>query len=168
MWSAASPKPAEDMHSDDMTPHNATLCIISTTHVDPVARSVVAGPVCLGDDADALGLEAQGDDLALEFLAGFLERADVSHITSPCRFRAPRPPRPRWRSESRRRSTPHPLGPQRSGGWRRRDFLASRGMGEAQGKKVSPTPLRFRRSRRSRPLARSAKERPGVAPNSIL
>jgi len=33
-------------------------------------------------------------------------------------------------------------------------------MGEAQGKKVSPTPLRLRRSRRSRPLARSAKERP--------
>src|ERR1700750_2463593 len=30
------------------------------------------------------------------------------------------------------------LGPERSGGWRRRDFLASRGMGEAQGKKVSP------------------------------
>jgi len=51
-------------------------------------------------------------------------------------------------------------GPERSGGWRRWDFLASRGMGEAQGKKVSPTPLRLRRSRRSRPLARSAKERP--------
>src|SRR5882757_6766976 len=29
-----------------------------------------------------------------------------------------------------RRSTPHPLGPKRSGGWRRGDFLASRGMGE--------------------------------------
>ncbi len=43
-----------------------------------------------------------------------------------------------------------------------------RGMGEAQGKKVSPTPLRLRRSRRSRPLARSAKERPWSAPNSIL
>jgi len=26
-----------------------------------------------GNDADALGLEAQGDDFALEFLAGFLE-----------------------------------------------------------------------------------------------
>jgi hypothetical protein len=35
-------------------------------------------------------------------------------------------------------------------------------MGEAQGKKVSPTPLRLRRSRRSHPLARSAKERPWV------
>src|SRR5262245_15488184 len=47
-------------------------------------------------------------------------------------------------------------GPEQSGGWRRDDFLASRGMGEAQGKKVEPPPLRLRRSRRSRPLARSA------------
>ena len=54
-------------------------------------------------------------------------------------------------------------GPEQSGGWRRGDFLASRGMGEAQGKKVEPTPLRLRRSRRSRPLARSANERPSVA-----
>src|SRR5450756_689475 len=46
---------------------------LSSAHVDQVARSVVVGPVCLGDDADALGLEAQGDDLALEFLAGLLE-----------------------------------------------------------------------------------------------
>jgi hypothetical protein len=35
-------------------------------------------------------------------------------------------------------------------------------MGEAQGKKVSPTPLRLRRSRCSRPLARSARKRPWV------
>jgi hypothetical protein len=33
------------------------------------------------------------------------------------------------------------FGPERSGGWRRRDFLASRGMGEAQGKKVSPAAI---------------------------
>src|SRR6516225_2499904 len=33
-------------------------------------------------------------------------------------------------------------------------------MGEAQGKKVSPPPLRPRRSRRSRPLARSSHQRP--------
>ena len=31
------------------------------------------------------------------------------------------------------------FGPERSGGWRRRDFLGSRGMGEAQGKKVDPS-----------------------------
>jgi hypothetical protein len=36
----------------------------------------------------------------------------------------------------------------------------ARGMGEAQGKKVSPPPLRPRRSRRSRPLARSSHQRP--------
>ncbi len=60
-------------------------------------------------------------------------------------------------------------GPERSGGCPRGDFLASRGMGEAQGKKVEPPPLRLRRSRRSRPLARSAKrEAVGRAPNSIL
>src|SRR5258708_1193636 len=35
-------------------------------------------------------------------------------------------------------------------------------MGEAQGRKVSPTPLRLRRSRSRRPLARSANERPWV------
>ena len=46
---------------------------LGATDVDPVARRVVVGPVCFGDDADALGLEAQGDDLALEFLAGLLE-----------------------------------------------------------------------------------------------
>ena len=60
-------------------------------------------------------------------------------------------------------------GPKRSGGWRRRDFLASRGMGEAQGKKVAPPPLRLRRSRRSRPTARSSHgEAVGRTPNSIL
>ena len=45
--------------------------------------------------------------------------------------------RPRWRSAGRRRSTPHLLRrPERSGGWRPGDFLVSRGMGAAQGKKV--------------------------------
>src|SRR3954454_243015 len=46
---------------------------LGAADVYPVARSVVVGSICLGDDADALGLEAQGDDFALEFLAGFLE-----------------------------------------------------------------------------------------------
>jgi hypothetical protein len=52
-----------------------------------------------------------------------------------------------------------PEGPQRSGGRRRSDFLASRGMGEAQGKKVAATALRLRRSRRSRSSARSSHHR---------
>jgi hypothetical protein len=52
-----------------------------------------------------------------------------------------------------------PEGPERSGGCRRIDFLASRGMGEAQGKKVDATALRLRRSRRSRSSARSSHHR---------
>src|ERR1700676_2364286 len=56
--------------------------------IDPMAGGVVVGPVGLGDDADALGLDAQGDDLALELAAGLLERTDVGHVTSPCWFRA--------------------------------------------------------------------------------
>ena len=46
---------------------------LGATDLDPVARSVLVGPVSLGNDADTLGLEAQGDDFALEVLAGYLE-----------------------------------------------------------------------------------------------
>src|SRR6266436_471449 len=53
-----------------------------------------------------------------------------------------------------------PEGPERSGGCCWRDFLASRGMGVAQGKKVALTGLRLRRSRRSRSSARSSHRRP--------
>src|SRR5579871_3450109 len=59
-----------------------------------------------------------------------------------------------------------PEGPQRSEGCRLSDpalagacFLASRGMGGAQGKKVDSTALRLRRSRRSRCSARSSHHR---------
>ena len=44
--------------------------------------------LALCDDADALGLQAQGDDLALEIVADLLERTDGSHVTSPVVFRA--------------------------------------------------------------------------------
>src|ERR1700720_4539628 len=74
---------------------------------DPMAGGVVVGPVGLGDDADALRLDAQGSNLAPEFLAGFLEGADVRHVISPW-CSSPRPSRPRWRSAGRRRSTTHP------------------------------------------------------------
>src|SRR4051794_29035213 len=57
-------------------------------HVDAVAGSVIVGSVGLGDDTDALGLQAQGDDLALEVVADLLERTDVSHVTSPVVLRA--------------------------------------------------------------------------------
>src|SRR5215510_8916099 len=52
-----------------------------------------------------------------------------------------------------------PEGPERSGGCCRSDFLASRGMGGAQGKKVAATALRLRRSRRIRSSARSSHHR---------
>src|ERR1700731_1322550 len=53
---------------------------------DPMAGGVVVGPVGIGDDADALRLDAQGSNLAPEFLAGFLEGADVRHVISPWLF----------------------------------------------------------------------------------
>src|SRR5206468_2078866 len=57
-------------------------------HIDAVAGSVLVRAVGLGYDADALGLQAQRDDLALEIVADLLERTDVSHVTSPVVFQA--------------------------------------------------------------------------------
>src|SRR6266851_5181765 len=81
----------------------------------------------------------------------------------------PRPSRPRWRSAGRRRSTTHPLAGRSAaedgggGTFLPREEWANRGphgacpVGwKAQGKKVSPALLRLRRSRRSRPSARSS------------
>src|SRR6266487_79602 len=59
---------------------------LGAANIDPVAGGVVAGPVGLRDNADALGLDAQGDDLALELGAGLLEGADACHVTSPLLF----------------------------------------------------------------------------------
>src|SRR6266481_2744634 len=57
-----------------LRPGGADLC---AANKDPVAWRVVAGPVGLRNDADAFGLDAQGDDLALEFaVAGLLEGTD--------------------------------------------------------------------------------------------
>lgn len=64
------------------------------TDVDPVARRVVVGPVSLGDDPDALGLEVQGDNRAVEFLAGLLESADQPYHFSFFPVPSPRPLRP--------------------------------------------------------------------------
>ena len=77
-----------------------------------------------------LGLDAQGDDLALELAADLLEGTDVSHVTSPCCFE-PRDHRGLDGDRLPEAIDAAPArGPERSGGWRRRDFLASRGMGE--------------------------------------
>src|SRR5262245_25420472 len=54
--------------------------------IDPMAGGVLAGPVGLGDDADALGLDAQGSTFALELVAALLEGADACHVTSPLLF----------------------------------------------------------------------------------
>ena len=43
-----------------------------------MAWGVVVGPVGLGDNADVLRLDAQGDDLALELAADLLEGTDVA------------------------------------------------------------------------------------------
>src|SRR5229473_2336616 len=88
MRSAAVPKPAENLHSDDTTPHNATLRIIGSADEDSVAWSFVVGGAGFGGDADAFGLQAEGDDLALEIVSDLLERTDGSHVTSPVVFRA--------------------------------------------------------------------------------
>src|SRR3954471_11915365 len=61
---------------------------LSAADVDPMAGGIVAGPVALGHDADALGLEAQGYDFALELVARLLEGADACHVTSPLLFEA--------------------------------------------------------------------------------
>src|ERR1700734_1379007 len=61
---------------------------LGAADIDPMAGGVVVGPVGLRDDADVLGLDAQGDDLALELAAGLLEGTDVGHVTSPWLFRA--------------------------------------------------------------------------------
>src|SRR3984885_13033518 len=53
-----------------------------------MAGSVVVAAAGLLDDADALGLDAEGDDLALELVADLLEGTDVGHVASPCCFRA--------------------------------------------------------------------------------
>src|SRR6185437_16054107 len=81
---------------------------LGTTDEDPMAGGIVVGPIGLGDDAHALGLDAERHDLALVLVAGLLEGTDVSHV-SLLAVSNPRPSRPRWRSAGRRRSTTHPL-----------------------------------------------------------
>src|SRR5712675_1158686 len=159
MWSAAIPKPAENLHSDDTTPHNATLRIIGSADEDSVAWSFVFGGAGFRDDTDAFGLQAEGDDLALEIVSDLLERTDGSHVTSPVCVSSPRPPRPRWRSTGRGRSATHPKGWSAAEDAVDATFLPREEWALAQGKKVVSTALRLRRSRRSRSSARSSHQR---------
>src|SRR5262245_50037191 len=61
---------------------------LSPTDIDPMAGGIVADPAGLRDDTNALGLDAQGDDLALELVAGLLEGADACHVTPRLLFEA--------------------------------------------------------------------------------
>jgi hypothetical protein len=83
MRSAAVDNLLKTRPSNHATPHNAQLRIIGTTDIDPMAGGIVACPVGLGNEADAFALQAEGDDFALELVPGFLEGADVCHVTSP-------------------------------------------------------------------------------------
>src|SRR6266851_901148 len=70
---------------------------------------------------------------------------------------SPRPPRPRWRSAGRRRSTTHPLAGRseaEDGGGE--TLLPREEWAKPRGRKSIRSPLRLRRSRRSRPSARSS------------
>ena len=90
-----------------------------------------------GDDADAFGLQAQGDDLALELVADLLERTDVSHVTSPVVFRARDHRGLDGDRQAGGRSTTHPLAGRSAaeddGG---ETFLPREEWALAQGKKV--------------------------------
>src|SRR5258708_5014349 len=67
-----------------LRPGGADLC---AANKDPVAWRVVAAPVGLRNDADASGLNAEGDDLALELVvARLLEGTDGCHVVSPWLF----------------------------------------------------------------------------------
>src|SRR6266700_396192 len=87
MWSAAIPKPAENLHSDDTTPHNATLRIIRCTREDAEVGAALA--VALrGDELHGLDVEAQGLDRAGEAVLGRGEGADGCHCRVPFSNRA--------------------------------------------------------------------------------
>src|SRR5882724_9951740 len=103
---------------------------------DSVAWSFVVGWAGFRDDADAFGLQAEGDDLALEIVSDLLERTDGSHVTSPVCVSSPRPPRPRWRSTGRGRSATHPKGWSAAEDAVVETFLPREEWALAQGKKV--------------------------------
>src|SRR6266478_1145884 len=82
MWSAASPKPAENLRSDDIAPHNALLRIIRRTGEDAEVGAALA--VALrGDELHGLDVEAQGLDRAGEAVLGLGEGADGCHCRVP-------------------------------------------------------------------------------------
>src|SRR5499427_9661263 len=132
-----------------LRPGGADLCAADE---DPVAWRVVAGPAGLRNDADAFGLDAEGDDLALELVAELLEGPDGCHVVSPLAVRArdhrgldgDRQPQaidaaPPWGRSTAEDGGGGTLLPREE--WVPPGFPALAGW-QAQGKKVSPPPLR--------------------------
>src|SRR6266852_4303857 len=87
MWSAAVPKPAENLHSDNTAPHNASLRIIRCTREDAEVGAALAVDL-RGDKLHGLDVEAQGLDRAGEAVLGLGEGADGCHCRVPFSNRA--------------------------------------------------------------------------------
>src|SRR6266849_3811035 len=153
MWSAAIPKPAENMHSDDTTPHNAQLRIIRCTREDAEVGAALA--VALrGDELHGLDVEAQGLDRAGEAVLGLGEGADGCHCRVPFSNRAA-PIATSMVVVRPGTIGPHPKGTASAPDGRRRLFFLLRDAkrGTRGGKKLAAA-VAGRRSRRSRSSVR--------------
>src|SRR5262245_16878294 len=74
---------------------------LGAADIYPMARCIVARPVCFENNAHASAVQAEGEDLALEIVAGLLEGADICHVKSPWLYE-PATIAARWRSAGRR------------------------------------------------------------------
>jgi hypothetical protein len=83
MRSMTARNAAEILSPGKETLHNTSLRIIHLVDVDAVARRIFVGPAH-GNDADVLGTEAEGKDIAQVLaVANALEGTDGSHVVSP-------------------------------------------------------------------------------------
>src|SRR5580704_2843725 len=143
-----------------------------------MAGGIVGAAAGLGDDADTLGLDAEGDDLALELVADLLEGTDVGHVASPCCFRArdrrgldgdrqaeDDRRRTRLRAAAQRRMTAERPPPSRG-----RAFLPREEWAEGPGEESRPDVVAAQAIEANRSSARSSQReaRRSRAPNSIL
>src|SRR5258708_2190208 len=122
---------------------------------DPVAWRVVAGPVGLRNNADAFGLDAEGDDLALELVAGLLEGTDGCHVVSPWLFE------PATTAASMAIDRPQAIDDAPLGAGAQRRMAAERlsclaRNGRSPGEESLTAAITARRSRLCRPAARSS------------
>src|SRR5580704_15150123 len=124
-----------------------------------MAGGIVGAAAGLGDDADTLGLDAEGDDLARELVADLLEGTDVGHVASPCCFRSRVP------AAAQRRMTAERPPPSRG-----RAFLPREEWAEGPGEESRPDVVAAQAIEANRSSARSSQReaRRSRAPNSIL